>query len=77
MNAKLTREDYRLLARLAQQTERYNEMVEFITKFIFSEGELTNEERNIVSASYKNVVGNKRAELRVLTAIEQKESKKN
>jgi len=45
-------------------------MVEFITKFIFSDGELTNEERNIVSASYKNVVGNKRAELRVLTAIE-------
>ena len=77
MNVKLTREDYLLLARLAQQTERYNEMVEFITKFIFSEGELTNEERNIVSASYKNVVGNKRAELRVLTAIEQKESKKN
>ena len=52
-------------------------MVEFITKFIFSEGKLTKEERNIVSASYKNVVGNKRAELRVLTAIEQKESKKN
>ena len=77
MNAKLTREDYLLLARLAQQTERYNEMVEFITKFIFSEGKLTKEERNIVSASYKNVVGNKRAELRVLTAIEQKESKKN
>ena len=29
-----------------------------------------------ISASYKNVVGNKRAELRVLTAIEQKESRK-
>lgn len=61
MNAKLTREDYLLLARLAQQTERYNEMVEFITKFIFSEGKLTKEERNIVSASYKNVVGDKKS----------------
>lgn len=30
-----------------------------------------------MSAAYKNVVGNKRAELRVLTAIEQKESTKN
>ena len=45
-------------------------MVEFISNFIKSEGELNNDERNIVSASYKNVVGNKRAELRVLTAIE-------
>lgn len=48
-----------------------------IGKFVESEGELSNEERNIVSAAYKNVVGNKRAELRVLTAIEQKESAKN
>jgi 14-3-3 protein epsilon len=45
-------------------------MVDFIKKIIESEGELNNEERNIVSASYKNVVGNKRAEMRVLTAIE-------
>lgn len=35
---------------------------------------LTNEERNLVSAAYKNVIGNKRAELRVLSAIEKKES---
>jgi len=49
-------------------------MVEYIKKFAQADTELTPEERNIVSAAYKNVVGNKRAELRVLTAIEQKES---
>lgn len=32
------------------------------------------EERNLLSAAYKNMVGNKRAELRVLTAIDKKES---
>lgn len=33
-------------------------------------GKLNVEERTMVSSAYKNVVGNKRAELRVLTAIE-------
>ena len=45
-------------------------MVEFVNKFASSDGDLSNEERSIVSAAYKNIVGNKRAELRVLTAIE-------
>ena len=45
-------------------------MVIYVNKFAQEPRELTNEERNIVSAAYKNVVGNKRAELRVLTAIE-------
>ncbi|KAL4487462.1 hypothetical protein ABPG72_006982 [Tetrahymena utriculariae] len=70
------RDDYLLLAQLAQQTERFNEMVEFVGKFIQQNGQLTQEERAIVSAAYKNLVGNKRADLRVLTAIEQKESRK-
>lgn len=70
------RDDYLLLAQLAQQTERFGDMVEFVGKFIRQNGKLTQEERAIVSAAYKNLVGNKRADLRVLTAIEQKESKK-
>lgn len=45
-------------------------MVDFVGKFISQNGKLTNEERAIVSAAYKNLVGNKRADLRVLTAIE-------
>jgi 14-3-3 protein epsilon len=72
-----TREDYLLLAKMAQQTERHQEMLEFIQKFLRFDAELTAEERSIVSATYKNVVGNKRAELRVLTAIKQREDRKN
>ncbi len=52
-------------------------MVEYVKKFANLGTDLSSEERNIVSAAYKNVVGNKRAELRVLTAIEQKESRKS
>ncbi len=51
-------------------------MVEFIAKYVSTEGELSIDERNIVSAAYKNVVGSLRAEMRVLTAIEVKESRK-
>ena len=51
-------------------------MVDFVGKFISQNSKLSNDERAIVSAAYKNLVGNKRADLRVLTAIEQKESRK-
>lgn len=35
-------------------------------------GELTNEERNLLSVAYKNVVGTKRSSWRVISSIEQK-----
>ena len=76
MEKNFLREDFLLLAKMAQQTERYQDMLDYIGKFIRSEVELNTEERSIVSAAYKNVVGNKRAELRVLQAIEQKENRK-
>jgi 14-3-3 protein epsilon len=34
------------------------------------------EERSLISAAYKNFAGNKRAELRVINAIERKEAEK-
>lgn len=76
MEKNFSREDFLLLAKMAQQTERYQDMLDYIGKFIRSDVELNPEERSIVSAAYKNVVGNKRAELRVLQAIEQKENRK-
>jgi len=45
-------------------------MIYYISKFLPSKNDLSPEERSIVSAAYKSVVGNKRAELRVLCAIE-------
>jgi 14-3-3 protein epsilon len=76
MENNFSREDYLYLAKMAEQSERFWEMIEYVGKFAKTEGELTADERHIVSVAYKNVVGSKRAELRVLSAIEQKEAKK-
>ena len=73
--SSFSREDYILLAKMSQQTERFEDMVEYVKKFLKTDSELTPEERALVSAAYKSLVGNKRAELRVLSAIELKESK--
>ncbi len=65
------------LARLAEQCERYDEMVEHASDFAKAGSEELNlEERNILSVAFKNVVGTRRAAWRVLTSIEKKENNK-
>jgi len=77
MTTKHTREELLYLARLAEQCERYDEMVEYASEFAKAGGdELTLEERNILSVAFKNVVGTRRAAWRVLSSIEKKESNK-
>jgi len=64
---------------LAEQTERYEEMVEAMKKVAGSatkEGELSVEERNLLSVAYKNVVGSRRAAWRILSSLKQKEQSK-
>ncbi|URE09324.1 hypothetical protein MUK42_23599 [Musa troglodytarum] len=71
-----TREENVYMAKLAEQAERYEEMVEFMEKVTGAamEGEeLTMEERNLLSVAYKNVVGARRASWRIVSSIEQKE----
>ncbi|CAL9190149.1 unnamed protein product [Musa hybrid cultivar] len=71
-----TREENVYMAKLAEQAERYEEMVEFMEKVTGAamEGEeLTVEERNLLSVAYKNVVGARRASWRIVSSIEQKE----
>eukprot|EP00258_Populus_trichocarpa_P035490 XP_024451509.1 14-3-3 protein 7 [Populus trichocarpa] len=63
-------------ARLAEQAERYDEMVEAMNKVARLDVELTVEERNLVSVGYKNVIGARRASWRILSSIEQKEEAK-
>ncbi|KAI6687820.1 hypothetical protein NL676_024648 [Syzygium grande] len=69
------REENVYMAKLAEQAERYEEMVEFMEKV--SAGaepeELTVEERNLLSVAYKNVIGARRASWRIISSIEQKE----
>jgi len=72
-----TREDHVYLAKLAEQAERYDEMVEAMKKVAKLDVELTVEERNLLSVAYKNVIGARRASWRIISSIEQKEEAKN
>uniref|UniRef100_A0A2P2L123 Uncharacterized protein MANES_18G060900 n=1 Tax=Rhizophora mucronata TaxID=61149 RepID=A0A2P2L123_RHIMU len=72
----LSRDQYVYLAKLAEQAERYEEMVQFMQKLVLGStpaGELTVEERNLLSVAYKNVIGSLRAAWRIVSSIEQKE----
>ncbi|KAF3078440.1 14-3-3 protein [Orbilia oligospora] len=69
-------EDAVYLAKLAEQAERYEEMVENMKTVASSNTELTVEERNLLSVAYKNVIGARRASWRIVTSIEQKEDSK-
>jgi 14-3-3 protein epsilon len=77
----LSREQYVFLAKLAEQAERYEEMVQFMQKLVLGStpaSELNVEERNLMSVAYKNVIGSLRAAWRIVSSIEQKEeSRKN
>ena len=76
MAASTARDENVYMAKLAEQAERYEEMVEFMEKVVSaaSEGEeLTVEERNLLSVAYKNVIGARRASWRIVSSIEQKE----
>uniref|UniRef100_A0A3Q7IRT6 14-3-3 domain-containing protein n=1 Tax=Solanum lycopersicum TaxID=4081 RepID=A0A3Q7IRT6_SOLLC len=70
------REENVYMAKLAEQAERYEEMVEFMEKVVAAADgaeELTVEERNLLSVAYKNVIGARRASWRIISSIEQKE----
>jgi 14-3-3 protein epsilon len=59
-------------AKLAEQAERFDEMVSDMKEVARQPQELTVEERNLLSVAYKNVIGSRRASWRVVTSIEQK-----
>nr|GMD93159.1 14-3-3-like protein D isoform X1 [Ipomoea batatas] len=67
------RETFVYVAKLAEQAERYDEMVDSMNKVAKLDVELTVEERNLLSVGYKNVIGARRASWRILSSIEQKE----
>ncbi|KAK8934051.1 14-3-3 protein 9 [Platanthera zijinensis] len=69
-------EDFVYTAKLAEQAERYDEMVDAMKKVAKLDSGLTIEERNLLSVGYKNVIGTRRASWRILSSIEQKEEAK-
>lgn len=59
-------------AKLAEQAERYDDMAAAMKLVTEQSEELSNEERNLLSVAYKNVVGARRSSWRVISSIEQK-----
>lgn len=59
-------------AKLAEQAERFDEMVTDMKEVSKDAQELSVEERNLLSVAYKNVIGSRRASWRVVSSIEQK-----
>jgi len=73
----LSRDDLNTMARHAEQAERYEDMVgymtELTTKASTDQKKLTDEERNLLSVAFKNVVGTRRSAWRIISAVETKE----
>jgi len=69
-----THEDHVYLAKLAEQAERYDDMVGHMKEVANQcKTNITVEERNLLSVAYKNVIGARRASWRVLTAVVSKD----
>ena len=64
------REEHRVKAKWCEHAERYDDMVKEMTDLIHDSGKdqpLDEEERNLLSVAYKNVVGSRRSSWRVLS----------
>ncbi|XP_034530590.1 14-3-3 protein zeta/delta-like [Notolabrus celidotus] len=65
----MERPDLITMAKLAEQAERYDDMAESMKGVTEMGVELSNEERNLLSVAYKNVVGARRSAWRVMSSI--------
>ena len=60
------------LARVAEQAERFEDMVKFLSEVLDVKGGTVNaDERNLLSVAFKNLISGKRAACRTISAIEQ------
>jgi len=64
------------MAKLAEQAERYDDMVKFMTDLTKQGDKLTDEQRNLLSVAFKNVVGARRSAWRIISSIESKANEK-
>lgn len=60
------------LAKLAEHSERYDDMVEAMKEVTKMDHPLEEEDRNLLSVAYKNVVGARRSAWRIISSLEQK-----
>jgi 14-3-3 protein epsilon len=60
------------MARVAEQAERFEDMVNFIKPVLDSRGSaLSSDERNLLSVAFKSLISSKRTAWRTISAIEQ------
>ena len=65
-------EEYIFLARVAEQAERFDDMVDQLEHVLAEKGaDVTSDERNLLSVAFKNLISSKRAACRTIAAIEQ------
>merc|ERR1711881_501890 len=66
-------EEQIFLARVGEQAERFEDMVDFLCNAIeLKSGEdFTIDERNLLSVGFKNLIGSQRGAIRTIGAIEQ------
>ena len=65
-------EEHIFLARVAEQAEKFEDMVNYLKPVLDSKGgALTTDERNLLSVAFKSLISSKRSAWRTITAIEQ------
>ncbi|KAL5017039.1 hypothetical protein ScPMuIL_006628 [Solemya velum] len=72
--SSMDREELLILAKLSEQSERYEDMVSAVKRLVEYGQKLTDDERNMMSVAYKNVVGQRRSAWRTISAIQEKET---
>ena len=61
-------------AKLAERSERYDDMAKFMEEMTKEYSDTFHtEERNLLSVAFKNVVGSRRSSWRIISSLQQKE----
>lgn len=68
-NNQLSQEDYNILFKMSQQTNRHKDMLEFACLILQITTDLTIEEREIIATAYKTAISVRKQELEVLKSI--------
>ena len=61
------------MAKITEQTERFEDMLDAMNKVVSANADLSGEERSLLSVAYKNTIGSRRTAWRALSSIEKKE----
>ncbi|KAI0265961.1 14-3-3 1 protein [Gloeopeniophorella convolvens] len=71
VNTKVTRADCLTIAKLAEQAERWDDVIQQLKSIAtYADARLTMEERNLLSVAYKHVTGTLRSSWRTVDALE-------